>query len=100
MAVLSYNEVYLPFCDLSSFRMESVYEESHTDKILTKFDITVNTLITADALDMIAPHWAGRTDDPALLMSIIQEQLLRPRKKLSFQFNDYEFIPQPAGVKG
>lgn len=101
MAVLSYNGVYLPFCELNSFRMEAVMDDyAQTDKAVTKFDITVNTLVTADALDMIAPAWAGVTDDPAAIMSAVHEALLTPRRKLSFQFNDYEFIPQPAGVRG
>lgn len=101
MACLSYNGICLPFSEVSSFSMRAEYDDqSQTDKILTKFDITVNTLITADALDMIAPAWDGLTSDPALIMAVIHESLMMPRRRLSFQFNDYEFIPQPAGVRG
>ncbi len=98
--LLEYNGIILPYCDLSSFKMEAVYEESKTDKILTKFDISVSCLISADLLDQIAPTYYGSTDDPAFIVALVQEALLKPRQKLSFRFNDYEFIPQPAGVRG
>jgi hypothetical protein len=102
MACLTYNGISLPFTHMESFRMEAVYDDQgRTDKIVTKFDIAVQTLITADALDMVAPAWYGRTDDPALIITAIQEALTTPRRQLSFQFNDFEFLPQKRdGVLG
>ena len=101
MSVLSYNGVTLPYCDHNAFRMEAVYDDrGQVDRMLTRFDIQVNCLITADCLDLLAPELIGVTTSPAIIMQWVQERLLTPRRVLSFQFNGVEFVPQPAGVRG
>lgn len=102
MSVLAYNNVALPFCHSEDFRLEAVRDDlSQTDRIVTKYDIRVQTTIFADALDMIAPLYMSQgITQPAAILAIVQESLMQDRKQLSFKFNDYEFVPQPAGVSG
>ncbi len=98
--LVSYNGIYLPYSQMSSFRCEYVYDESKTDKLYTRFDIGVQCLITSEAMDMLAPDLEGRTTSPADIMRHAELRLREPRKTLSVKFNDVEYIPGKAGVPG
>lgn len=100
MAVLTYNGVSLPYCHVQRCSLDAVQDDTSTDKLVTKFDIMAQSIITPDMLDMVAPDFYATTTSTAQVMALIQENLLKPRKKLSFQFDSIEFIPQPAGVRG
>lgn len=97
MAVLEYNGIILPYAHFQRCSLEAVRDDqSRTDKMVTKFDLQVQSIITPDALDMIAPELIGLDNEPIDIMNFIHDKLMTPRKRLSFQCNGIEFIPQPA----
>jgi len=101
MSVLTYNGIKLPYGNTTSFTQEAVYEESRTDRILTKFDIQVQAVINYQYLKFIAPQYEGATSSPASIMAAIRTDLLEPRNNLSMIFNGTELIPQPVeGLAG
>ncbi len=110
MSLLEYNYVTLPFCDTSSFRQESIRDESDTDQYLTKVDLQVQCVITSDYLaaitkDIVPPPLmqAGVpiTENAATIMSVIRSQLLQPRKPFHFTFNGASLLPERrAGMIG
>lgn len=101
MALLTYNGISLPYSTVLNFRNEAVPDEvSRTDFILTRYDIRVECLIMAEAIDMVAPDLEFDVRDPATIIFSIEKKLMQYRRSLSFKFNDVEFIPQPNGVAG
>jgi len=97
MSVVTYNGVTLPYASATDFRQEAVYEDSGTDRIYTKFDIRVRCLINADVLTMLAPDLIvggnPQTDNAATIMKAVRARLMRPRKRLQFNFNGFNLIP-------
>lgn len=101
MSLLTYNTIALPYSMLTKFECRNIYDEmGKIDRACTQFDIGVQALITAEAMDMLAPTLAGRTTNPADIMKYAYDLLMTPRKQLSFKFNGVEFIPGKAGVTG
>lgn len=100
MSLLTYNGVSLPYSNLTHFRCEAVYDDSGTDYLCTKFDIGVQFLVTEDTVFMLMPDLEGRMSSPAGVLAMAHRKLLQPRKRLKFEFNGVDFIPEPAGVDG
>lgn len=101
MSILTYNSVVLPYCQATNFSQEAVFDESQTDRIYTKFDITVQSLVNAEYLQLLAPEVNGRTEDVAEIMKVVRSKLLQQRRMLSYKFNGVELIPdKQALVRG
>lgn len=95
MSVIIYNNVQLPYSNTTQFLQQSVYEESDTDRILTKFDITTQCLINSSYAAQLSPVLAGLTQNPADFMAWVRQKLLAQRQTLSVVVNGVELIPQP-----
>ncbi len=103
MSLLTYNSVTLPYPITTRFSQDAVYDESNTDRTLTKIDITVQSIITQDYLPIVCPdlpRFVPLGTNAAGIMSVIRSQLLQSRKDLSFTFNGVQLLPQKAGVTG
>ena len=94
MSVFKYNNVTLPQANVTQFTQEAVYEESNTDRYVTKYDIQVQTVLNFNYLALIAPDLIGVTQNPADTMQIIRQRLLKPRKTLSVKFGGHELVTQ------
>lgn len=98
MSTLSYNGITLPFVNITQFEQMAKYDElSQTDWILTQFDITCHAVLNPNYFQIRVGGAANPVQNPAAIMGIIRSMLLKPRKKLSVQFNGVELIPQPQG---
>lgn len=84
--------------------MEAIYDPSNTDRILTKYSISVQTVITADYIGLLLPSLVvpdGFQLSVVAAMQLIQQKLLAPRKALSLKFNGVEMMPaKQQGVTG
>lgn len=101
MSVFIYGDVELPFPFHTDFRQDAVYDDfSGTDRILTKFDIKVQTLINSNYLLQLAGDIVGDTTNPADVMNVIRDRLLQPRQKLSIYCNGVNVIPGPQQAAG
>lgn len=105
MSVLTYNGITLAYNSTTYFRQEAVYEEvGGVDRMLTRYDITCQSVINSNYLSSIASNLLVNgqpgTDNAALIMNAIREKLLKPRRALSFTFNGVDIIPiSPATFK-
>jgi hypothetical protein len=101
---LTYNGITLPFCDTQTFQQSAVREDSDTDWYMTRFDIVVNCVVSADFLALVAPDLLNnetpRTTNAAEIMGVVRSRLLQHRKGLSFTFNGVELLPKKADVQG
>lgn len=104
MSDFMYNSVVLPYPRCLDFRQDAVFEESNTDRILTRIDVTVQSTINANYMSFVCPDLvvggAPTTDQAAEIMNVIRSRLLKPRKALSYTFASRQLIPQRAGVNG
>lgn len=104
MSVFVYNGITLPYAQATSFKQEVAYEQSDTDWYCTKFDIQVQCYVNAKYLEYINSEIFDLSPNidhnPADIMSAVRSKLMKPRKTLSYKFNDVELIPQKAGVSG
>ena len=110
MSVLTYGNVTFPMSTLTNFRCKAVPDERKADLVMTEFDIGIQTVISAEMLDLIAPDLVALTtgapragaEQPCNIMNWIHAQVMKPRQRLSFKFNDVEFIPneQPGSPFG
>lgn len=92
MAIITYDDVSLPYPYHTSFLQQARYDEvGHTDWYVTRFDITVQCLINANYAGMLGV--SGST--AAALMTNVRQRLLKPRKVLSVKSNGVELIPFP-----
>ena len=98
MSILTYNSVVLPYCQATDFRQEAVFDESQTDRIYTKFDITVQSFVNAEYLQLLAPEINGRTSSVAEIMRVVRSKLLQHRRTLSYKFNGVELIPDKQAL--
>lgn len=93
MASITYNGVSLPFPLHTSFQQEAVYDEvGQTDRIYTKFDITVQALINTDYQSSIIAGIAANSP-PSTIMKAIRQRLLQQRKQLVITSNGVDLIP-------
>ena len=106
MSVLTYNGITLPYGDTTYYRQRAVRDDmGDTDWYVSQYEITQNCLISIDYLSMLAPDLVGGTSidltSAAGVMKVIYQRLMQHRRRLSFQFNGVELIPQPQdGNKG
>lgn len=99
MSVVTYNGVELPYALHTSFRQEAAYDDSNTDRIYTRYDITVQCLINENYLTLLdrtlLAAGVPKTRDPAAIMNAVREKLLTPRKALHYTVNGVDLIPLP-----
>lgn len=99
MSLVTYNGVSLPYPHSTHFEQQAVYDDvSGTDRILTRFDIRVQTYVTSNYLNLLLPtllNSAGTplTTNPADIMKNIRNLLLQSRKTLSYKMNGVELLP-------
>lgn len=102
MALVTYNEVSLPYGFITQFDQQAVLDDKgQTDWILTKFDVQVQSIVNVNYLSLITPDPAlinpnlqtARPRNAADIMNVIRSRLLEPRKNLSVKFNGIELIP-------
>lgn len=104
MALIEYNGIILPYSDMTEFRMEAVYDPSNTDRILTKYVISAQTVINSDYIRLLDDSIPLNIEPAANVVAtwqIVQQKLMAHRKRLSVKFNGVEMIPQrQEGVAG
>lgn len=93
MSLVSYNSIYLPYSQATTFEQDVVYNQD-VDWYLTKYSITVQCLINGAYIAEISSRIAADTTNPARIMQIIRNKLMQPRKLLSYQVGGVEMIPQ------
>lgn len=94
MSVVSYNGVTIPYCHITDFRQEVIYDDSGTDRLYTKFDIVVMGVINAAYADLLTPGLAvPAARNPADYMAYVGAKLRESKKTLSVKFNGVELIP-------
>lgn len=107
MSVIQYNGVSLPYPMTSTFDITAVYEDSGTDRIYSKYAISVECLINMTYIRQIDSTLvagipdADIPDNAASIVGAIRNKLLQPRKELSFLCNGVELIPKKQeGING
>lgn len=106
MSVLTYNGITLPYAHCTQFEQTPLYDEiGQVDWYVTRYDITVQSIISSDYLAMLDTTLIDvdepLTNNPAEIMGWIRNQLLKPRKTLSYTFNGVELIPKiQTGITG
>lgn len=94
MSIVTYNGITLPYPLHSDFRMETIYDDSGTDRVYTKIDATVQCIINQAYFSQISS-----AIDPAFGANIAQAtkwiryQLLQPRKGFSVKVGGQELLP-------
>lgn len=80
---------------VTDFNQEAVYDDmGGTDRIYTKFSISVQCLINLAYVKAIAPDLAGDPRGPTDIMNVIRSRLLTQRKSLTFIMNGVNLIPE------
>lgn len=105
MSLITYNSIQLPYPYITSFNQEAGYDEiAQTDKAVNKFDVSVQCIINAAYINQLKAQLIQNgiavTDNPAVIMNVVREQLLRPRRALSVKFNGTELIPIVDDIDG
>lgn len=101
MTMIAYNGVVLPYGLTTEFRNENLYDDSQTDLMYLKVDLTVNGLLSASYLPWLAPDLVGKTDNPAVILNVIRDRLKRPRRGLRVIQNGVDAVPlNQRGVPG
>lgn len=100
MALLIYNGVSLPYCNITRFSQKVVREHSDTDWYLTEFDIQADCIINSSYVQVFAAGNPNPLQNPADIMGVLRRLLFTPRKPLQVTFNGVNLIPGPAGVPG
>ncbi len=101
MSVFKYHDIQLAYPYHLNFAQEAVYdEEGGVDRILTRFDISIQTLLNIAYLDTIYPDIADAAGNPGTsnvgdIMNTIRSRLLTPRKRLQVLTNGIDLIPPP-----
>lgn len=97
MAFVEYNGIALPYPDITSFSQDAVYDDSHTDRILTQTTLGVQFLVNTNYTSLLAPDLAPggvpATSSPVDIMNRIRDRLLAPRRQLIIQFNSKNLVP-------
>lgn len=94
MSLLTYNTVSLPYGLTTEFRQEVVYDDSETDRTLTRFDITCRGVISSHYLPWLAPDLTGQLTNPADIMEVVRTRLLAPRRPLKLEVAGVNLIPE------
>ncbi len=99
MSVLTYNGVQLPYSNCTRFQQEVMYDDvGKTDWFCTQYAIEVQAVVNTAYLQLLAPSLVDSkgkpiAKNPADIMTAIRNQLMLPRRLLSFTFNGTELIP-------
>lgn len=97
MSILTYNGISLPYCFTTQFSQEAVWDESMTDRYLTKFEIevqaTLNYNFLTNMLGFVFNPGNAVVQDPATIMTMVRQTLMKERQTLSFIVNGTELIP-------
>src|SRR3990167_10600766 len=94
MSLITYNSIILQFPLTTDFSFENVYDESNTDRMYRKLDMTVQAVINTDYKDTaLSGIPAGQGDTAVAMMKYMVGKLEVPRKSLSIKFNGVELIP-------
>lgn len=96
MSVLTYNKVSLPFTYTTQFEQSDVYDDSDTDRLYTKYQISVSAVVNTAYAGIAGV--AG--DTPAAMMIAMRNKLMEPRKFLTFTVGGIDLIPSSGSTKG
>lgn len=97
MSSFTYNEITIPYAAHTSFSQEAVYDPSNTDRMYTRFDITVQGILNSSLAGVIGAE-EGSNDNAASIMKNIRGKLLTPRRPLAIDFDGLELLPTADGV--
>lgn len=100
MSIITYNGITLPYPMYSDFHQEDVYDEDDTDRMYTKFVVTVQCYLSPDFVQMLDVQNLGSSPTTGEIMSALRYRLLQHRKKLSVLHNGAELIPRVVGNRG
>lgn len=105
MPAISYNGIEFPFAQTMSFEQNAMLDPTgNTDFFVEKFDITVQSIFTADVLPLLFPNMPSQVNGveatAADIMDVVRSKLLKPRRAFSVTCNGQELIPGKAGVEG
>jgi hypothetical protein len=95
MSVVQYNTVTLPYAETIDFRQSAVYDDQGgVDRYLTKFDITVQSVLNVNYVRLLSPNLnAAGVESAADIMVAIRTLLMRPRRTFSMSFNGSQLLP-------
>jgi hypothetical protein len=99
MSVLTYNGVTIPYPLTTQFNQETVRDPSGTNRLYTKYDITVQGVLNLDLIGIIYPPasiaQANNNQYPnvAALMKRIRDLLLEDRKLLTYTVGGQSLLP-------
>lgn len=100
MSLVIYNGISLPYAYHTHFQQEAVYDESGTNWIATKFDISIQCVLNTNYVTIIDPTVAAGAN-PATIMATIRRKLLKPRQQLQIIVGGVNLVPNlQAGNKG
>lgn len=103
MSVVTYNDITLPYAQITQFSQEALGDDKgDTDWCYTKFDITVQCVLNANYLALVAPDLIRgdgslATTNASDIMAVIRSRLLQRRRAFSMTFNGAQLIPESAG---
>src|SRR5258708_1862141 len=100
MSIIVYNGVTLPYAHLTDFGHDVIYEDSNTDWFCTRYTISLQTIFNVNYLAPLAGDIVGKTTNPADIMTIVRNRLMKPRKVLSVKTNGVELIPNKQFIIG
>ena len=96
MSLITYNGISIPYSSQTSFSMESVYEDSKTDRLYNKYTVSTMAVINKSYLPIMGGDAAG--DNAAAIMKSVHEKLMAQKKDFSVTFNGTELLPSTSGV--
>lgn len=106
MSAVGYNGVYLPYCHITKFEMNDIYDDvAGVDYLYTEYDIHVQSIINENYLMALAPDLlpaaqAQGSMSPAIITKVVRDRLKTPRKPLSVSFAGVELIPTGQTIPG
>ena len=100
MSKVSYNGINLPYPLHSEFRMESLYDESGTDRTYLKIAATVQCLISIDMRETIGISISDGINVVGM-MKAMRNKLNQQRRTLAIEVGGRDLVPVPqAGAAG
>ncbi|MDE2098092.1 MAG: hypothetical protein KGL39_12635 [Patescibacteria group bacterium] len=93
MSIVKYNGITLPYSHITNVSQEAIYDDSSTDHLFNRFDVTIQAVLNSNYVATISSSIPNQVTNPADIMSFIRHKLLAPRRLLSIGFNGTELTP-------
>lgn len=98
MSAFYYNDICLPFVYTQAFHQEAVFDPSNTDRMYTKFDLTVQGILNSSLATIAGVPPGDNATNGATMCAHIRKRFMEPRKQLRFEFGGTNLIPNENGT--